>query len=268
MNKDGEINNGGLLIVAGHAIYQNGTWYGGFHGEELIYEQHVRDGLSIFRSERYEALVFSGGHTRPKLQEVQNGFVTNTEAEGLLEFAFNHGLCAGREKDIYVESYARDSFENILFSIMCFYHHNESWPSRVGIVSWKFKALRFYLIACGLKLGDGKFIFFGSGDLYLQKTMEIAAAETAMSDSAIVWLKEGPEIMDPLHRNINEFQKKRLERMPDKYGNNEDYIKAVKTAYDRNFNLVSGKQGIVGKVIDDIENAIPGSSWRDYVWPW
>lgn len=268
MDQSTKFASGGLLIVAGHAIYQNGKWYGGFPGEDSFYEQHARDGFGVFRNEKYEALVFSGGHTRPKLQEVQNGIVTNSEGEGILEFALSSNLCAKDEGGIHTESYARDSFENVFFSMLCFYRHYGKWPSRVGIVSWKFKSLRFYLIACWLKLGDGKFIFYGSGDPDIQKTIEIVSSANAKYDSSIVWVKEEPVIMDPLHRDPTEFNKKRLGRMPKELSSNEDYLKAVKRAYDRDFNVETGKQGVVGGVIDRVEKTIPGPSWRENVWPW
>jgi len=268
MDHSTRLTSGGLLIVAGHAIYQNGKWYGGFPGEDSFYEEQVRAGCGVFRDEKYEALVLSGGRTRPTLQEVQNGLVTNSEGEGMLEFAVKNRLCAEGENVIHAEPYARDSFENVFFSMLCFYRHYGKWPSRVGIVSWKFKSLRFYLIACGLKLGDGKFIFYGSGDPDVQKTIETVAAANAKYDSSIVWVKEEPVIMDPLHRDPIEFHKKRLGRMPKELSSNEDYLKAVKMAYDQGFKLETGKQGIVGEVIDAVEKTIPGPSWREHVWPW
>ena len=149
-----EMGNGGLLIVAGHAIYQSKEWHGGFTGEDRYYEGHVLDGLEIARSGGYEAICFSGGRTRDRDPKFPR-HVTNSEAEGMIEFAQDMGCIGSRPPHVLAECYARDSFENVFFSILCFYHHFSAWPSRLGVVSWKFKAVRFYLIACGLRLGDG-----------------------------------------------------------------------------------------------------------------
>src|SRR4051812_39989943 len=95
---------GGLLLVAGHAIYQGGTWYGGYPGEERIYEQQVRDGYEVCRREGYHALALSGGCTRPNLPEV-----TNSEAQGLFDFARDAGLTLA-DGTVLLEPWARDSF--------------------------------------------------------------------------------------------------------------------------------------------------------------
>jgi len=257
--------NKGLLVVAGHAIYQRRRWYGGFPNEDRFYEQHVRDSVAIWQDEKYTSLVFSGGHTRPQLEEVQNGTVTNSEAEGLLEFAKDANLCS-EESDVILESYARDSFENFLFSIFAFYHKYRVWPSRLGIVSWKFKALRFYVIACGLQLGNGRFVFYGSGDPNLQKTLEIVCAANAKYDATIVSVHGKPTIFDPLHRDDMQFALKRLGRMPPRFKTNKEYIQEVKRVYDPDFD--DSKQGIIGDILDYIENIKPSTNWRTARWPW
>jgi len=273
MRQSTNVSSGGLLIVAGHAIYQNGKWYGGWPNEERFYEQHVRDGFQIWKDENYQALVLSGGRTRTNDPEVIADNITNSEGEGLLEFARDAGLYTS-ESGVLVESYARDSFENVFFSMLRFFREFESWPSRVGIVSWKFKAVRFYLIACGLKLGDGRFVFYGSGDPDIQKTIEIVSVANAKYDASIVDLGKG-EIHDPLHRDPHEFVAKRLDpkrgtkdRTPKEFKNNSDYLKQVKITYDKNFNPGVGKQGVAGDVIDTVERIQPGLSWRDIEWPW
>ena len=59
--------NGGLLMLAGHAIYQGGRWHGGHQNEDRLYERHVRDAFGIFANEGYQALALSGGRSRPQL---------------------------------------------------------------------------------------------------------------------------------------------------------------------------------------------------------
>jgi hypothetical protein len=260
--------NGGLLVVAGHAIYQRGKWHGGFAGEDRFYEEHILDGLRIGRSSGYEAIALSGGHTRDRIPSFPSQEVTNSEGEGMLEFVVSHGLVGAKPPTVFDESYAHDSFENVFFSILSYYQKFSAWPSRVGVVSWKFKAVRFYLIACGLKLGDGKFFFYGSGDPILQTTMETVAVANARYDAAIVRGVGKLEILDPLHRHDEEFASKRIRRMRPAISTNRDYLKQVKAVYDRDFDEASGQQGVVGRLIDAIEAVRPGLDWQSIDWPW
>ena len=170
--------NGGLLMLAGHAIYEGGRWHGGHQNEDGLYETHVRDAFRIFATEGYHALALSGGRSRPHLANP----VSNSEAQGMLEYAREAGLGGV----VLLEQFGRDSFENVLFSMLCFHKKFGEWPSRVGAVSWKFKALRFYLIACGLRLAEGRFRFFGSGDPAGQAAIEAFAAASVQYDAMIV----------------------------------------------------------------------------------
>ena len=124
------------------------------------------------------------------------------------------------------------------------------WPSRVGAVSWKFKALRFYLIACGLRLEDGRFRFFGSGD---PSGFEEFAVASVQYDAMIV--RDG-QIVDPLHRDAKWFGEKRLDRTPREFRTNADYLARVKHEYGH------------AELIDLVESIAPGPAWRDIPWPW
>ena len=240
--------NRGLLMLAGHAIYQNGRWHGGHPGEDAIYEEHVRDALRLVAAEDYQALVLSGGRSRPYLPPA----ITNSEAEGMRDYAIDAGLMRAVDP-VLLETFGRDSFENVFFSMLCFHCRFGEWPSRVGAVSWKFKALRFYLIACGLRLADGRFRFFGSGDPCGAPVIEDLAAGSVKYDAAIV--RDG-EIIDPLHRNAHSFAAKRAKRTPHEFATNAAYLERVKQEY-----------GSV-QLMDAIELLQPGLAWREINWPW
>jgi hypothetical protein len=238
--------NGGLLMLAGHAIYQGGRWHGGHRNEDRLYETHVRDAFRILAAEGYQALALSGGRSRPQLAPA----IGNSEAEGMLEYAREAGLAGGT---VLLEQFGRDSFENLFFSMLCFHRQFGEWPSRVGAVSWKFKALRFYLIACGLRLADGRFRFFGSGDPAGQPAIEAFAAASVQYDAMIV---RGGEIVDPLHRDRQWFGAKRMGRTPREFASNKDYLQRVKQEYGN------------AELIDLVESIKPGPAWRDVRWPW
>ncbi|HXM43131.1 MAG TPA: hypothetical protein VN924_17980 [Bryobacteraceae bacterium] len=239
--------NGGLLMLAGHAIYQGGRWHGGHQNEDRHYETHVRDAFRIFAEEGYEALALSGGRSRPQLAPE----IGNSEAQGMLEYSRSAGL-VGRGV-VLLEGFGRDSFENLFFSMLCFHRRFGEWPSRVGAVSWKFKALRFYLIACGLRLAEGRFRFFGSGDPAGQPAIEAFAAASVQYDATIV---RGGEIVDPLHRDALLFGAKRLGRTPREFAGNADYLRRVKQEYGN------------AELMELVESIAPGAGWRDVEWPW
>jgi hypothetical protein len=167
----------------------------------------------------------------------------------MLEYARAAGL-TGPADTVLLEPWGRDSFENLFFSILCFHRKFGEWPARVGAVSWKFKALRFYLIACGLRLDDGRFRFFGSGDPAGFEQFAIAGAQY---DSMIV--RDG-EIVDPLHRDPQWFAPKRQARTPTGFPTNAAYLGQVKQAYGQ------------AELIDQVEALDPGPAWREVVWPW
>lgn len=235
-------------MLAGHAIYQDGRWHGGHQNEDRLYEEHVRDAFRIFTEEGYQALVLSGGRSRPHLADE----VSNSEAEGMEAFARDAGLLS-EPSAVLLERFGRDSFENLFFSLLCFHRQFGEWPSRVGAVSWKFKALRFYLIACGLGLADGRFRFFGSGDPVSQPAVEAFAAASVKYDSMIV---QNGQIVDPLHRDAQWFAAKRLGRTPREFAGNDAYLREVKREYGHS------------DLIDRVESIQPGAAWRDVLWPW
>src|SRR5580704_2607536 len=103
--------NGGLLMLAGHAIYQDGRWHGGYENEDRLYEKHVRDAFRIFATEGYQALVLSGGRSRPHLAPG----ITHSEADGMFAYAREAGLAQPGDP-VVLEKFARDSCENLFFS--------------------------------------------------------------------------------------------------------------------------------------------------------
>lgn len=235
-------------MLAGHAIYQDGRWHGGHQNEDRLYETHVRDAFRIFAGEGYQALALSGGRSRPHLAD----HIGNSEAEGMRDFALEAGLAAPADA-LLLERYGRDSFENLFFSMLCFHCRFGEWPARVAAVSWKFKALRFYLIACGLRLAEGRFRFYGSGDPSGQPAIEAFATASVQYDSMIV---RAGQIVDPLHRDPQWFAPKRMGRTPREFAGNHEYLARVKQEYG------------CADLIDAVESLAPGPGWRGIAWPW
>jgi hypothetical protein len=253
-----------LVITAGHAIYRSGRWHGGFKGEDAFYARHVEAGLGLVNDGRYDYWVPSGGPSRPKLERDTGGL---SEAEGMLNYAVEHGLCSANDPRILPEVWARDSMENLFFGILAFHQKTGDWPSRVGVVSWSSKGLRYHLIASGMRLG-GRIFFHGDGDYPAQIDLERACAAEARFNAAIVDLAIAPpeyRLVDPLLRNVTEFAGKRWTRMPTSFtpdaAGNTAYIERVKAAY-------GARDPAVRQLIDQVERLTPGDGWRDVTWPW
>src|SRR5262249_42969740 len=115
MTRDSKHMTGGLLIVTGHAIWNGTEWVGGFPGEESFYAAHVSQGVALRKEHAYECLAFTGGRTRPKLEAETGGL---SEAEGLKNYAGQQKLVMPDDDGIILEPWARDTMENIMFS-MC-----------------------------------------------------------------------------------------------------------------------------------------------------
>ena len=224
-----------LIIVPGHAIFENKEWHGGFYGDTNYFETHVSDGIRLWKEKGYTALAFSGGRTRPSED------LKNSEAEGMLEFARGAGLLESGE-DVLLESFARDSFENVFFSLLLFHKEYGAWPEKVGIASWPFKTGRFKAIAAVLKLPA--FEYYPSGEL---KDAELVEKFRKINEEYDAKMKE-----DPLHRS-SDFAATRMQRVPPEFKDNESYLAAVKHAYGN------------GELINRIENITPSTS---PVLPW
>ncbi len=245
----------GLLILPGHAIYRDGVWHGierGGRKAARVLEKHVACACRIYRKRSYKALCVSGGCSRPDIEAVRNV----SEAAGLTAFIQeNTEELNAFGIELIEESWARDSFENMFFSLLAYHQRYETWPERVGVVSWKYKALRFYAAAIGLGIAEC-FVFYGCGDVVGTEAVTDVTRREAENLARIVQEVEGKrEVRDPLHRG-KWFQDKRRKRMPSNITDNDVYLNDVKNVY---------RQG--AHLIDSVERSKIGG-WSGIKWPW
>jgi len=255
---------GSVVVVAGHGIYVDGRWYGGFQGEDDFYVRHVKAGVSLLKDGPYDFCVLIGGATRPELAAETKGV---SEAKGMKMCAVDNRFFEADDGRILLEEFARDSMENLLFSILEFHRKTGNWPGRIGVVSWNSKALRYHLIASGMQLG-GRIFFHGVGDYPAQADLERACAAEARFNAAIVDVTLSPpgyNIVDPLLRSPLGFAQKRWGRMPSRFAadtvGNRKYMEEVKSAY-------AVEDETVRTLLEQIENLQPGNGWRHIEWPW
>lgn len=253
------------ICLAGHAIYnrQLGRWVGGKPGEEQIYRRHVELAGELLADSADAVLIPSGGHTRPACSEA-----SCSEAEGLADFAQATGLWPDINRRVRLETMARDSMENAFFTMLRFYQSEHSWPERLTVVSWAWKAERFALFALGLGIPE-RLDFHGAGTLadpLGRDPLELMSAQV-QSDlhylTRIVKVGNGKsQVVDPLCRGA-EFEQKRRERTPRDIAPDK-YLDAVADTYA----VSDDPDDPVRCAIRELKNIGPDDDWRTARWPW
>lgn len=155
-----------LVVVAGHTtllddlkqpenIWAEENWYlQSFQaGEVPFYEEHARHGVVQAVHNPEALLLFSGGRIRPDCNLAESASYHKGSRVS------NWWLPAQQWRDelsqrVTTEIFARDSFENTLFSMLTFYRINGAWPRTITAVGWEFKRLRFDLHRRALRIPD------------------------------------------------------------------------------------------------------------------
>ena len=138
-----------LIIVPGHGVCRPGStgpnavgddesWCGTYPREARFYVEHVRSGVEISHRRPSSLLMFSGGQTRAAAGP-------RSEAQSYFEIARDHDWWSHAEvvTRTALEEYARDGFENLVFSLARFRQVTGTWPSLVVITGWAFKRQRY-----------------------------------------------------------------------------------------------------------------------------
>ena len=139
-----------LILVAGHSVmrmnrmrdahYDEKSWYLLPYqtGQDFprIIASHIRKGVDMARQDLSSLLVFSGGQTRKDVGPV-------SEAASYYYLADQNGWLNNIKDRVYLEEYARDSYENLLFSICRYREVTGNYPSRVIVIGFDFKSKRF-----------------------------------------------------------------------------------------------------------------------------
>lgn len=139
-----------VIVVAGHAVMNlellssadqsDSAWYLLPYQRDQSFPEiitsHVKTGIDIARFDRKSLLVFSGGQTRHDVGPTSEG-------ASYYYLARHNNWIDGLENRVVLEEYARDSFENLLFSICRFQEVSGVYPKRVTVVGFDFKKARF-----------------------------------------------------------------------------------------------------------------------------
>ena len=203
-----------LFILGGHAIctdplraQYDDAWVGGFPREGPKYLEHIQATIEECAKEPTSILVFSGGMTREEAgrRSEADSYYCIAEANGW----FGHPeLCDRTLK----EEYARDSFENVLYSIAVARGHYNTYPTHLVCCGWKFKEQRFDLHRLALKWPKNGYRYFGISDPPDGRSLMAAiAGETAKLVS----------VRQDLYLQGREWQSQREMRNP--YGRHHNY---------------------------------------------
>lgn len=159
-----------LIIVPGHAVFKQNVselpddihndnyWVlQKFQkGEPKYYIEHIQTATQFAQHNPDSLIVFSGGRTR-------------AESKNWSEASSYHSIYLKLNKGrpingTALEPYARDSFENLLFSLCRFSEVTNRKPEHLYVFGWKFKQKRFELHSNSLNIPQNKFTYIGVND--------------------------------------------------------------------------------------------------------
>lgn len=163
-----------LIVVAGHAAFKdsveqvpenpaNDEWWvlQAFQsGEPSYYIEHIKKGAELLAEDDRSLLLFSGGRTRREAGHWSEATTYQAIAEHYKywESDSQYQKYVARTA---LEQFARDSFENLQFSLYQFYRLFGKYPRHVTVVGWKFKADRFHFHRETLNIPSNAFTYVG-----------------------------------------------------------------------------------------------------------
>ncbi|RIA93307.1 hypothetical protein C1645_690803 [Glomus cerebriforme] len=167
-----------LIIVTGHAIYlgeNEENWiledYQKGNGQVNTFIKHIKKGVELVKENEESLLIFSGGETRPSAgprSEAQSYYAL-AQSLNLLSSTINSTAQTTTSTTQYplitriiTEEYARDSYENLLFSICRFNEYTNNYPRNITVIGFQFKKKRFLeLHRFALKFPLNRFNYIG-----------------------------------------------------------------------------------------------------------
>ncbi|CAN1130306.1 Uncharacterized protein C57A10.07 [Linum perenne] len=161
-----------LVMVAGHSIYTSSScggtddedsWflepYQKHPGQAATFVAHIQEGIENVAKDKEALLLFSGGETRKDAGP-------RSEAQSYWSVAESKGWFGNGDNvklRTLTEEHARDSFENLLFSVCRFRELTGAYPQNITVVSYDFKEERFaQLHRSALRFPESRFFYSGT----------------------------------------------------------------------------------------------------------
>ncbi|RYH30030.1 hypothetical protein EON65_06500 [archaeon] len=207
-----------LIIVPGHAAlrvsmlstaaYSDESWYLLSYQRNQafpkIVSSHIKKGIELLDRDMASLLVFSGGQTRKDV-----GPISEAASYYYLVQYNNWASQTDLTTRIFLEEYARDSLENLMFSICRFREVTGTYPQHITVVGFDFKENRFTTLhRSALAYPAGNFTYVGLGSPSKFNQMNAVTGE----QQAISAFQQDPygchdpalankrSIRDPFHR--------------------------------------------------------------------
>ncbi|GEQ71879.1 hypothetical protein JCM33374_g5565 [Metschnikowia sp. JCM 33374] len=128
--------------------------------DHLCFIDHIKRSFEELKKSPRALLVISGGQTKSEAGPV---------SEALSYYQLARRILAGPEFNalfdrVVLEEYARDSLENVLFSVCRFYEITASYPEFITVVGFEFKRTRFlkYHLVEALNFPDSRVEYIGN----------------------------------------------------------------------------------------------------------
>jgi hypothetical protein len=153
-----------LILSPGHAVwnlrddpYLDASWHLRSYqrGEPRYYIEHIRRAVELAAEDAEALLIFSGCYTSAAIGPLN-------EATGYWMIAERFGWWGRTEARgrSTLEDFARDSFENLLYSICRFREYAGDYPGRITVAGWGFKRARFTeLHRAAIRFPAGRFAY-------------------------------------------------------------------------------------------------------------
>ncbi|MBI2689954.1 MAG: hypothetical protein HYX27_26925 [Acidobacteria bacterium] len=157
-----------IVAVAGHAIcsdcrnpFDESNWIllPFQRGEVECYIGHIAAGVRAVAVDPAALLIFTGGCSREAAGP-------RSEAQSYYWIADRLGWFGHPEvrQRTITEEFARDSHENLLYSVCRAREYGGSYPEHVTFVSWEFKRQRFHLHREAIRWPADRFTYLGAND--------------------------------------------------------------------------------------------------------
>lgn len=174
-------------------------------GQTKTLKSHIQAAANIARPDPKALLIFSGGQTSLSsgpISESQSYWQLAKHLEELIIDTQGNSL----EERTVVEEYARDSFENLLFSIARFREYTGRYPTKITVVGYGFKETRFRdLHRAALQYPSDQFNYIGIDPPNLDKE---ASSDGERRNAFIPFSADPFGCSDPI------LQEKRIQRNP------------------------------------------------------